>query len=68
MLMLPDSLEWVLEMLGFQWPTADEDKLLECAQVWRQFAADITEVQVQGVASAGNVLGENYGDSIDGFR
>ncbi|MCM2579857.1 toxin glutamine deamidase domain-containing protein [Streptomyces meridianus] len=68
MLMLPDSLEWVLEMLGFQWPTADEDKLLECAQVWRQFAADITEIQVQGVSSAGNVLGENYGDSIEGFR
>ncbi len=26
--MLPDSLEWVLDMLRFNWPHADEDKLI----------------------------------------
>ncbi|WP_405736660.1 toxin glutamine deamidase domain-containing protein [Streptomyces sp. NBC_01537] len=65
--MLPDSLEWVLEMLGFDWPTADEDKLFECANVWRQFAANVDSLQVRGVVAAGNVTSENFGDSIDGF-
>ncbi|MFJ8672611.1 toxin glutamine deamidase domain-containing protein [Streptomyces sp. NPDC093589] len=65
--MLPDPLEWVLEMLGFNWPTADEDKLIECAQVWRQFAAEVQGHQARGTTYANNVLGENYGDSIDGF-
>ncbi|MGA5199874.1 PE-PGRS family protein, partial [Streptomyces exfoliatus] len=66
-MMLPNALEWVLEMLGFEWPTADEDKLIECAQVWRTFAAEVEGHQSRGVTSASNVLSQNAGDSIDGF-
>ena len=66
-LMLPDALEWVLEMLGFNWPTADEDKLMESAQQWRDFATSLEELQHEGVVAAGNVMSQNSGDSIDGF-
>ncbi|MFG2138294.1 toxin glutamine deamidase domain-containing protein [Streptomyces sp. NPDC048650] len=66
--MLPDALEWVLEMLGFNWPTADEDKLMDSAQKWRDFSAGVEGLQHQGVKSAGNVLSANTGDSIDGFQ
>ncbi|UQA95491.1 toxin glutamine deamidase domain-containing protein [Streptomyces halobius] len=65
--MLPNSVEWVLEMLGFNWPTADEDKLIECAQVWRQFAAEVEGHQSRGATYAANVLGANAGDSVEGF-
>lgn len=54
-------------MLGFNWPHADEDKMMECAQVWRDFAAEIAEHQARGRTYASNVLGENSGDSIEGF-
>ncbi|MFJ9418402.1 toxin glutamine deamidase domain-containing protein [Streptomyces sp. NPDC101227] len=67
MLNPPAAVEWVLEMLGFNWPTADEDKLLECAQVWRQFAADVAGHQATGAQLASNVLSANSGDSIEGF-
>ncbi|TSB22243.1 hypothetical protein FNZ23_27855, partial [Streptomyces benahoarensis] len=66
--MLPDPLEWVLDMLGFNWPHADEDKLMECAQVWRTFASEVQGHAAQGTSYAGNVLSENSGDAIDGFR
>lgn len=66
-LMLPNGLEWLLEMCGFDWPTGDEDKMMECANTWRQFAADVTDLQSRGLTAAGNVLAENAGDSIDGF-
>ncbi|WP_258018299.1 toxin glutamine deamidase domain-containing protein [Streptomyces noursei] len=66
--MLPDALEWVLEMLGFNWPTADEDKLRESAQQWRNFASGVEELQQRGVTAAGNVVSQNSGDSIDGFN
>ncbi|MFI2240958.1 toxin glutamine deamidase domain-containing protein [Streptomyces chrestomyceticus] len=66
--MLPNALEWVLEMCGFEWPTGDEDKMMECANTWRQFAADVQSLQVRGVSAAGNVLAENAGDSIEGFN
>lgn len=54
-------------MLGFNWPHADEDKMMECAQVWRDFAAEIAEHQARGRTYASNVLGENSGDAIEGF-
>ncbi|MFJ9180087.1 toxin glutamine deamidase domain-containing protein [Streptomyces sp. NPDC102360] len=66
--MLPNGLEWLLEMCGFDWPTGDEDKMMECANTWRQFAADVTDLQSRGLTAAGNVLAENAGDSIDGFN
>ncbi|MGX4734966.1 toxin glutamine deamidase domain-containing protein [Kitasatospora griseola] len=67
-LMLPDSVEWVLEMLGFDWPTADEDKLRESARVWRDFADQVDELHYRGVSAANGVLSSNSGDSVDAFR
>ncbi|MEV7120997.1 toxin glutamine deamidase domain-containing protein [Kitasatospora griseola] len=66
--MLPDSVEWVLEMLGFDWPTADEDKLRESAQVWRDFADQVDELHYRGVSAANGVLSSNSGDSVEAFR
>ncbi|MEV7121042.1 toxin glutamine deamidase domain-containing protein [Kitasatospora griseola] len=67
-LMLPDSVEWVLEMLGFDWPTADEDKLRESARVWRDFADQVDELHYRGVSAANGVLSSNSGDSVEAFR
>ncbi|MEU9488550.1 toxin glutamine deamidase domain-containing protein [Streptomyces decoyicus] len=66
-LMLPDWLEWVLEMLGYDWPTGDEDKMNESADRWREFANAVEQLQSEGVSAAGTVLSANSGDSIDGF-
>ncbi|WP_405842286.1 toxin glutamine deamidase domain-containing protein [Streptomyces platensis] len=55
-------------MCGFEWPTGNEDKMMECANTWRQFAADVESLQARGVSAAGNVLAENAGDSIEGFN
>lgn len=68
MIMLDPKLAWVLEMLGYRWPTGNEDKLRSSAMVWRSFAADVEQIQVAGVHSAGNVLSENSGPAIEGFQ
>lgn len=66
--MVPDELEWVLDMLGFYWPTADEDKLVECAEVWERFAEDVTRLHADADRSAQAALAHNEGESIDAFR
>ncbi|MGP2440131.1 toxin glutamine deamidase domain-containing protein [Streptomyces sp. JW3] len=66
-MMLPDELEWVLEMLGYRWPTADEDKLRESAQLWRQFGDDVTQLHTAANTSARTVTAHNAGESIDAF-
>ncbi|GLW67706.1 hypothetical protein Kpho02_00050 [Kitasatospora phosalacinea] len=65
--MLPGPLEWVLEMLGFDWPKADEDKLRECAQVWRDFADRVDEVNQQALTAANSIRSTNAGDDVDAF-
>ena len=67
-MMLPDELEWVLEMLGYKWPTANEDKLRDCAALWRQFGEQVTDLHTKANSSAGQVIEHNAGESIDKFR
>ncbi|WP_158708231.1 toxin glutamine deamidase domain-containing protein [Streptomyces sp. NRRL S-455] len=66
-MMLPDELEWVLEMLGYKWPTANEDKLRDCAVMWRQFGEKVTELHTKANNSARTVTAHNAGESIDKF-
>jgi len=66
-MMLPDELEWVLEMLGYRWPTANEDKLRDSAALWRQFGENVTELHTAANTSARTVTAHNAGDAIDKF-
>ncbi|WP_157531744.1 PE-PGRS family protein [Kitasatospora sp. Root107] len=54
-------------MLGFDWPKADEDKLMESAQVWRDFADTVDELHYRAAGAANNVRSANSGDSIEAF-
>jgi hypothetical protein len=64
---LPDELTWVLNLLGFMWPEADEDKLRACAQAWRDFGADVARINHDARLVATNVVADNTGTSIDAF-
>ncbi|WP_217213118.1 toxin glutamine deamidase domain-containing protein [Streptomyces sp. AC550_RSS872] len=66
-MMLPDELEWVLEMLGYKWPTANEDKLRDCAAVWREFGEKVNELHTTANGAARQVTAHNAGESIDKF-
>ncbi|MER5937505.1 toxin glutamine deamidase domain-containing protein [Streptomyces sp. NPDC001928] len=66
-MMLPDELEWVLQMLGYRWPTANEDKLRDCATMWQQFGEKVTELHTAANNSAGTVTAHNAGEAIDKF-
>ena len=66
-LTLPSELAWVLNMLGFMWPEADEDKLRTSAQAWRDFGAELVRVNQNARLVAVQVSTENSADSIDSF-
>lgn len=67
-LTLPDELSWVLNLLGFMWPEADEDKLRACAQAWRDFGADVARINQDARLVAVQVRADNTGQSIDAFE
>jgi hypothetical protein len=60
-LTLPDDLTWVLNLLGFMWPQADEDKLRACAQAWRNFGAEVTRINQDARLVAAHVTADNSG-------
>ncbi len=66
-LTLPDDLTWVLNLLGFMWPEADEDKLRACAQAWRAFGAEVVRINQDTRLVAAQVTADNSAQSIDAF-
>src|SRR5713226_5213662 len=67
-LTLPDDVAWILNLLGFMWPEADEDRLRACAQAWRDFGSEVVRINQDARLVAVRVSAENSGDSIDAFE
>ncbi|MEU6545385.1 PE-PGRS family protein [Streptomyces sp. NPDC046859] len=66
-LTLPGELVWVLDLLGYNWPEADEEALHQVAETWRGFGAELEKIQAQGEGFARTVVAGNAGSAIEGF-
>ncbi|MER5452195.1 PE-PGRS family protein [Streptomyces sp. NPDC002766] len=66
-LTLPSELVWVLDLLGYSWPEADEDALHQVAETWRDFGKTLEEIQAAGEGYARTVVAGNAGTAVDGF-
>lgn len=62
---LPDWLVPVLDIIGFTWPAADEEKLREAANAWRDFANATDDVRAAAAGVVTKVAQDNYGTDID---
>ncbi|MCB5911952.1 WXG100-like domain-containing protein [Streptomyces pinistramenti] len=65
--MLPSEVDWILDLLGFQWPNVDEDKMREAAEGWSAFAASVRRYRSDGVTAANAVRGANSGEAVEAF-
>ena len=66
-IMLPVEVDWVLDLLGFQWPNIDEDKMREAAEAWSSFAVSARAAQQHGDSATQAVRGANSGEAIESF-
>jgi hypothetical protein len=66
--MLPGDLVFVLNLIGFNWPTADEDKLRQSAQHWREYASELEHVIADTKGILDQVTADNSGQSIDALE
>ncbi|MEV0713915.1 hypothetical protein [Asanoa sp. NPDC050611] len=65
---LPGELRSLLDLLGYTWPEADEDKLFEMGQVWLRFATTLEGLTASADASAAPVSSANAGADITAFE
>ncbi|MEU9658858.1 PE-PGRS family protein [Streptomyces chartreusis] len=66
-LTLPGELAWVLDLLGYNWPEADEEALHQVAETWRAFGAELEKIEAQGEGLARTVVASNFGTAMEGF-
>ncbi|MGW5471970.1 WXG100-like domain-containing protein [Streptomyces chartreusis] len=66
-LTLPGELVWVLDLLGYSWPEADEEALHQVAETWRAFGAELEKIEAHGEGFARTVVAGNFGTAMEGF-
>jgi hypothetical protein len=66
-LTLPGELVWVLDLLGYTWPEADEEALHKVAETWRAYGEELEEIQQHGEGLARTVVSHNFGMAVEGF-
>lgn len=66
-LQLPSELTTFLQMVGYNWPQADETKLFEMGQRWTSFSSTLDQVTSAADTKASDVWNQNVGDDIRAF-
>jgi hypothetical protein len=69
-IMLPEPLgTWILPLLGIMWPAADEDKMRQVGDAYRQYATDIRDLASQAdQVVTGQLLDGNQGQAFDALQ
>lgn len=67
-LQIPGELASLLQMLGYNWPKADEEKLFEMGNAWMSFSGKFDQPIGEAGAHAQTVWSANEGEAIEAFR
>ncbi|MEV4535838.1 hypothetical protein AB0J82_18625 [Asanoa sp. NPDC049518] len=65
---LPGELRSLLGVLGYTWPEADEDKLLEMGQAWLRFATTLDTLTANANSTASPIWSTHTGTDITAFQ
>ena len=65
---LPSSLTGLMSQIGYEFPTADEDKIAELGTAWTDLAGKLAPYAQQASDTASSVWGTNHGKDIDAFK
>ena len=65
---LPSELVSILGMLGYDWPTSDEEKLYELGQAWMGFSGQLQTATASANQAAQPVWEGSAGAAIESFR
>lgn len=67
-LQLPGELIYLLGMLGYTWPEADEQALFQMGQSWMSFSGDLSGPVEQAHGHAQQVWSANTGAAVEAFE
>lgn len=66
--MLPPELSWFLNMVGFEWPEGDEDKIFTWGNRWIQYGGEVDTTHTTATQAYETVAQVNQGPAIEAFK
>ena len=67
-IMLPGEVSYLLNMLGFEWPEGNEDRIFDYATRWMTYAGEVGSAnQLAGQAKT-HALTNNFGPAMTAFQ
>lgn len=66
--MLPGEVSYLLNMLGFEWPEGNEDKVFDYGSRWMAFSGEAGESNHLSTQAAQHALGTNNGPAMEAFQ
>ncbi|MEK8104357.1 hypothetical protein NKG94_02855 [Micromonospora sp. M12] len=67
-LQLPGELVSILGILGYDWPTSDEQRLFQLGQLWVEFAPKMEAAGAAALASGSAYWENNQGEAAQAFQ
>lgn len=65
--MLPPELSKFLNMIGFEWPEGNEDKVFDWSQKWTSYGQEVTSIKDASVQAHDSVMQANAGPGVQAF-
>ncbi len=67
-LMIPSELATLLAIIGYEWPSSNEDALMQSGQAWQDLSGQLADIEAQATTSAAEAWAEQIGKDIDAFK
>ncbi len=66
--MLPAELSKFLNMVGFEWPEGNEDKVFDWGQAWMDYSTQVGDAHGTAQAARDHVVSVNTGPAVEAFQ
>ena len=67
-IMLPGEVSYLLNMIGFEWPEGNEDKIFEWSGRWMSYAGEVDGSSELAKKAASHALENNVGKAMEAFN
>ncbi|WP_026928207.1 hypothetical protein [Granulicoccus phenolivorans] len=66
--MLPPELSRFLNLVGFEWPEGDEDRIFEWGNRWTQYGGEVDTTHATATQAFNTVAQVNRGPAVEAFK
>ncbi|SDD22042.1 hypothetical protein [Glycomyces harbinensis] len=67
-LMIPSELATLLGILGYEWPSSNEDMLMQTGEAWQDLSGKLSDIESEATTNAAQAWADQIGQDIEAFK